>query len=365
MKEYSQSKALYHLDKLRDLQNGSAITPTEIQVDLEAWCNDNCSFCAYRIDNGPNNRMLDLIDAKPGKKYDESKPIGQKTSQSGFDKDMAKQLPIQMVEAGIPAIEITGGGEPTMWPYLDTLLENLGEAGRDIALVTNGSNLTDKRIDLICKYCQWVRLSMDSSNPKTHKAIHRTSNYDFDKRIENLKKIIKYKNPELVLGISFIINQDNYEDIEESARLYHSLGVDNMRFSWMYDDKGTSGLDELQIQEAKKLLSKLSDELKIIHYDSDRVDQYSEPNTDFETCHYQRFVWAIGADMKVYPCCIMKYHPDYAYGDLRKNTLKELVDKMHDSMTNLVPAKCLPCWIRNKNKAIDSAVNEPKHVNFV
>jgi sulfatase maturation enzyme AslB (radical SAM superfamily) len=69
--------------------------------------------------------------------------------------------------------------------------------------------------------------------------------------------------------------------------------------------------------------------------------------------------------MMVYPCCIMKYHPDYAFGDLRKNTLKELITKMDEQMTGLVPAKCLPCWLRNKNKAIDNAVVEPMHRNFV
>ena len=365
MKEYSQSKALYHLDRIADLQAGRPIAPTEIQVDLEAWCNDNCSFCSYRKDDAYNNPMLELIDAKPGKKYDQNKPIGKPTSESGWIKEMATALPKQMVEAGIPAIEITGGGESTLWPHFDTLLQNLGDAGRDVALVTNGSTLTDKRIDLICKYCMWVRISMDSSNPIYHRKVHRTNNYDFERRIENIKKIIRYKPDTLTLGISFIINQDNFEDIEDSARYFHKLGVDNIRFSWMYDATGTSGLTNNQIAEAKILLQQLDKELKIIHYDDDRVDLYTKPNTDFNTCYFQRFVWAIGADMKVYPCCIMKYHPDYAFGDLRKDTLKELIDKMSESMNNLVPAKCMPCWLRNKNKAIDGAVKQPKHHNFI
>ncbi len=362
MKEYSQSKALFHLDRINNLQNNRPIPPTEIQVDLEAYCDDNCSFCAYRIEEGPNKKMLELIDGKPN---NNPNPIGKPTSKSGWSKEMAVELPLQMVEAGIPAIEITGGGESTLWPYFDELITNLGEAHRDIALVTNGSNLSDSRIDLLCKYCTWIRISMDSSNSVTHKKIHRTANYDFERRVENIKKIVRYKTPELVLGISFIITPDNYEDIEASARFYYSIGVDNIRFSWMYDSGGMSGLSVEQIDEAKKLLDKLQEELKIIHYDSDRVELYHSPNTDFDTCHFQRFVWAIGADMKVYPCCIQKYHPDYAFGSLKENTLSELIEKMHDSMTGLEPKGCLPCWLRNKNKTLDSAVKEPKHANFV
>ena len=365
MKEYSQSKALFHISKLKDLQQGQPITPTEIQVDLEAWCNDNCSFCAYRIDEGPNNKMLELIDAKPGKKYDDAKPIGAKTKQSGWDAEWADELPRQMVEAGIPAIELTGGGESTLWPRFDRLLNNLGKANRDIALVTNGSNLSDKRIDLICKYCTWIRISLDASSGIIHKKVHRTTNFDFERRIENIKKLVKYKSEKLIIGVSFIINHDNYGDIEASARFFSELGVDNIRYSWQYDSTGTAGLTEEEITAAKTLLANLNEEIPILHFDDDRIDQYSEPNDDFKTCHYQRFVWAIGADMMVYPCCIMKYHPDYAFGDLRENTLKELITKMDEQMTGLVPAKCLPCWLRNKNKAIDNAVVEPMHRNFV
>ena len=274
-----------------------------------------------------------------------------------------------MVEAGIPAIEITGGGESTLWPYLDELLTNLHKWDREVSIVTNGSNLSDNRIDLICKSCLWVRISMDSSNPVVHKKIHRTSNYDFERRIENIKKLVRYKPPQLVLGISFIINQDNYDDIENSARYFCKLGVNNIRFSWMYDSSGNSGLTRGQINNAKSLLERLKEELTNdnfgLHYDSDRVDLYTRPNTDFDTCHFQRFVWAIGADMKVYPCCIMKYFPDYAFGSLKEHTLKQLIDKMDNSMTNLVPAKCMPCWLRGKNKAIDNAIKEPVHHNFV
>jgi len=61
----------------------------------------------------------------------------------------------------------------------------------------------------------------------------------------------------------------------------------------------------------------------------------------------------------------MKYHPDYAFGDLRKHTPKQLVDKMHGSMTNLVPKQCMPCWLRGKNKAIDNAIKQPIHHNFI
>ncbi|UVF62277.1 hypothetical protein [Nitrososphaeria virus YSH_462411] len=65
MNVYSTSKALFHLDRLQELKKNNPISPTLIQIDLEAYCNDNCSFCSYRKDDGYNKNMLKLIDGCP------------------------------------------------------------------------------------------------------------------------------------------------------------------------------------------------------------------------------------------------------------------------------------------------------------
>jgi len=370
--EYSNSKAIYHTDKIKLLQESKQITPTEIQVDLEAYCNDNCSFCSYRKEDGYNNTMLKMIQATPGESYHENRPTGKPSPDSRIPLDFAKKLPLQMVEAGIKAIEITGGGEPTLWPAFDELLENLGKQNRQIGLVTNGSLLSECRIMLICKTCTWVRISMDSASPKMHKLIHRTANEDFDRRIRAIKKIAELKSQEMVLGISFIVTPDNYGDIGDAARLYSKIvGVNHIRFSWMYDKEGHGGLSQQQIDELLELLDVLRGELDRSDYhifnERDRIDLYSRPNTDFDTCYFQRFVYAIGADCNVYPCCIMKYHPDYANGNIKEMTLKQIIQSqaVDSKMANLDVSKCFPCWLRNRNKSIASAVEKPVHANFI
>jgi len=367
--EYSTSKAIFHTEKIHALQNHEQIAPTEIQIDLEAYCNDNCSFCSYRKVDGYNNQMLTLIG---GKSHEDFKPIGKPKPESRIPKEVALALPKQMVEAGINAIEITGGGEPTLWPAFDELVESLERYKREIGLVTNGSNLSEKRIKLISKACLWVRVSMDSATQKTHKAIHRTGNDDFKRRLNNIKKIAKQKRKDLTLGISFIITPENYEEIGQACELYSSInGINHLRFSWMYDAEGHAGLTKYQIGIIKNSLDKRirmhNKKDFIIYYEKGRIESYSKPNNDFSICHYQRFVWAIGADCLVYPCCIMKYHPDYSYADIRKNTLSEIVDDINTKrfMDNLTPITCRPCWLRNRNIAIAKAVDKPQHHNFI
>ena len=369
--EYTVNKAVYHTDKISDLQNGKMITPSEIQVDLEAFCNDNCSFCSYRKEDGYNNEMLKLINAKPGAKYNDDKPVGKPSPNSRIPDIMAEKIPIMMVDAGIKAIEITGGGEPTLWPRFDELIENLGKSQREIGLVTNGSLLSDKRIDLICKNCLWIRISMDSASPKVHKKVHRTPNFSFEKRLENLRKIAKYKHEDLTLGVSFIINPDNIAELGDASRLYASIiGINHLRFSWMYDKQGTAGLTLEQIDNVKNTLDKLQDlynrdDFKIF-YEKNRINLYSGENK-FDNCYYQKFVWAIGADCNVYPCCIMKYHPEYANGNITKNTLKEIIEDTNTKakMDAVVPTQCFPCWLGDRNRSIAGAVERPMHHNFI
>ena len=368
---YSTSKALYHVDKLKLLQENKPIAPTLIQLDLEAWCNDNCEFCSYRIEEGYNTEMLTLIQATKDEN-NQYKPMGKPSHESGLAKEMAVKIPQMMKEAGIPAIELTGGGEPTIWHSFDLLLDSLVKEGIEIGLVTNGSNLSDSRIETLAKNAVWVRFSMDSSNAEIHKRVHRTSNLDFDRRIDHIRKLIAKKKEyqsKITIGISFIINPDNILDLLDSCIFYKKLGVDNIRYSWMYDKTGNAGLTEAQIESCKRMLKNIktlweTEDYKIL-FEEGRIDLYSRPNDDFNCCYMQRFVWAIGADYKVYPCCIVKYMPNMEVGDIRNNTLKEIIELSHEKMNGLDVKKCPPCWLRNRNKAIAMGVEKSEHANFI
>lgn len=325
--------------------------------------------------------MLKLIDANPGEAYDPNRPIGRPTDEGSLPEDFAEKLPQMMLESGIPAIEITGGGEPTLWRGFDRLLENLISAKIEIGLVTNGSQLNEKRIDMISKGVKWIRFSFDSSNETTHRQVHGTPNFDFNRRIELLKKLVRArrdamrvpndKDEGLTIGVSFIITPVNLADVEAAADLFSSLGVDHMRFSWMYDKTGNAGLVTGQIYDVKSRLDKIKERLERpdfkILYERGRIDTYSKPNDDFQKCYMQNFVWAVGADGDVYPCCIMKYHKGFSFGNLKSKSLKDIIDDSNTlaKMHNLDVTKCFPCWLRARNQHIEKAVKRPVHANFI
>lgn len=365
---YSTSKAIWHTEKINALQLGKPIAPLTIQVDLEAYCNDNCRFCAYRQDLGYNDDMLALLKVdKINTNRNTFKPLGVMNDTGSIPREIALSIPRQMRDAEIPAIEITGGGEPTLYKYFDEFLHMLKFYKRQIGLVTNCSQLNDDRIEAITEYDRfvWLRCSFDASNPETHRRVHRTPNYDFMRRLDMLRKLVASNKHGIEIGISFIINPDNFYDIEQSAQIFKSIGVNHLRYSWQYDKSGNAEFSLSQIEgikeELKIVRDRYTDSTFRIYTEINRIDTYNRPNDDFNACYMKDFVWAIGANSLVYPCCIMKYLPNWHFADLRKTTLQEMV-----KLNRKVDVKqCHPCWLRERNKSIAGAVEKPKHENFI
>jgi wyosine [tRNA(Phe)-imidazoG37] synthetase (radical SAM superfamily) len=267
----------------------------------------------------------------------------------------------------------TGGGEPTLWRGFDKLVNSCLGYKREVGVVTNGSQLNDERAKMLA-HCTWVRFSMDASSSETHQKIHRTPNQDFDRRIENIRRLVAYKlsqKTDCTIGISFLLQQENLHEIESAVKLYKKTGVDNLRITLMYDKTAKAGLTDVEMTNVMNTLNILkqveeTSTFKLL-FDSSRLSNFSKPNTDFNKCYLQHFVWAIGGDCKVYPCCIMKYHPDYAFADIREQTLLSIVrdTNFQAKQQGLDVTKCFPCWLRTRNQAIAQSLEKPKHHNFL
>jgi MoaA/NifB/PqqE/SkfB family radical SAM enzyme len=297
-------------------------------------------------------------------------PVGQPSRTSGWPVELADSFAWQMVEAGIPAVEITGGGEPTLWRGFDKLVERCILKGREVGVVTNGSQLSTRRINLLSN-CVWVRFSLDAPDEETHQAVHQTPTREFGKIVDGITELVDAAGTSLTVGISYCINPKNYGKLKEMCMLARCMGVNNLRFTFMYDKGGRAGLNEQQYNTILSELSHLqeehsSDTFRIL-YDHDRLSSYSRPNDDFKKCYIQKFVWAIGADCMVYPCCINKYNPAYAFADIRKQTLKEIVHDMEFQrrQDKLDVSLCPPCWLRGRNQAIEQTQEKPMHANFL
>ena len=101
MNEFSSLKAAWHTDRIAQLRAGQDIVPAHVQIIISDLCNQNCHFCAYRMDGGfsTTNFADDHGNRNPVRFIPAAK---------------AKEILDDCAALGVGAIEFTGGGEPTV-----------------------------------------------------------------------------------------------------------------------------------------------------------------------------------------------------------------------------------------------------------
>lgn len=346
---YIPWKPAHLKSKIRDLKKGKIISPTHIQVDLEGRCSHNCTMCFYR---NAGFKHLEFVQTE------RIPPL------------IAKSLFYEMANLKVPAVELTGGGEPLMHPSIKDILDIIAEKKLELGLVTNGSLLNEDILNKI-KHPKWIRFSMDSATEKTRMLVHRSWKGEFGATLENLQRVIDRKFKDCKIGVSYIIQPENIDEITKAAELYKEAGVDNVRFSYAFTTKYDKLLTQEERNRATFLLNqakRLEDKKFKVFVMEGRLDDFAPAEKTFSFCGYQMFTFQIGVDCMVYPCCILKYYKKYAFGDLRKQSLKDIIfgEKRKKYIESFDVDKCLPCWLKNRNEFIEYLlVDKPAHVNFV
>jgi radical S-adenosyl methionine domain-containing protein 2 len=117
-------------------------------VNWHFWprCNYGCEFCFATFEDISLNDRLSKSDAL--------------------------LLPNLLAEAGAEKITFVGG-EPTLCPYLDELLEAAKKAGLTTCIVTNGTGISRGFLESNSQNIDWIGLSIDASNDIIHHKIGR------------------------------------------------------------------------------------------------------------------------------------------------------------------------------------------------
>ncbi len=312
------------------------VKPLKIQVDPEGSCSHNCIFCNYR------NVGWDM-DYK-----DESWASGNHEKvvpgKSGIPWEVMEDLIKSVQYLRVPEVEITGGGEPTIYPYIKKMLLGLGKIDTSISLVTNGSKLAPLIGD-IPNNMDWIRVSLDAARSETHEKIHRAKGYD---KILRTMTGIKQALPRTDMYVSFCIVPENAGEIVEATNKYKDFGFDGIKFNAVYTPEGDGALPPEAIPKIRadlEIAEAFADDQYRVKNSFWKIDKYDD-NTEFDTCYFDRFMVAIGFNCRVFPCCIVKNRPGYEYGDLRNEPLEDMLERR---MKTYRAATCPPCWSRDHN----------------
>lgn len=223
-----QQETVLHFLRRIDWKSGSR-APFVVELDPTSMCNLACPDCIsgslLNKDEIPSPRLLALTD--------------------------------EMIEAGVKAVILIGGGEPMMHTAISQVIERLGKAGVKIGITTNGLFLK-KYLDVTAQFSSWVRVSMDAGSEETFNRIRpsRTGKSLFSTVIRNMELFALHKRGKL--GYSFMIyNQGqfgfkgiplvdgafdkvrhiktNVHEIYQAARLAREIGCDYFEVKPMYD----------------------------------------------------------------------------------------------------------------------------------
>lgn len=197
------------IHKLNEWVRGGKASPHKILIYPTNRCNLKCPFCFQRLDP-----------------YDYSQDLSH---------ERWIELANELCEMGVNIIQISGGGEPMIFPgttiKMMEIIKDHGVTGR---LVNNGTLWRDDNIKQVIEM-GWdnVIFSVDGATPEINDQ-SRGVNGTFQKIVNNIKLFNRhkqlFKKDIPFLEFSTVVSKINFSQLDEIIKLAYNLKVHNITF---------------------------------------------------------------------------------------------------------------------------------------
>jgi MoaA/NifB/PqqE/SkfB family radical SAM enzyme len=200
--KYSVKKFKSYYENLIKNENiPENIVPYEIELDVTYKCNLKCKMC-YVPDWNKKN-----IDSKETLSF-----------------ARIKALIDEFAELGVKSIVIPGG-EPLLRQDIYEIIEHISKKGLKGCIQTNGTLMTEKIADFLCRNDWKIFFSFDGSKSKIHDLIRGEGSFDL--ALSGLKKILKmkskYNKGDIIAHL--VIQKENVNNLFEFADFFGELGA--------------------------------------------------------------------------------------------------------------------------------------------
>lgn len=354
---YSVTKLAHHPEQLAAFREGRVLAPVQIHLMPTNTCSHSCGFCSYRLKNDD----------------------GTKTWKNSKDFDDKLHVPWGLLEQtlrdaramGTKAIELTGGGEPFVYPHIDPLLDLIHELGFDLGIVSHGGAITAARAQAVgmTRGWKWARISIDASDRTTYAQMRQVAESQWDRAWAAVKNLAAERDqradPEIRVGCGFVVTRENFAQVYRFCEIAKEHGSDNVRLSVRFGPEGNDyyGPAMLDVAEEQARLAKqyLEEDSFVVHdLIGERRANQAASVQDYEPCYTMRLLCVIGGDAKVYSCCTLAFAPDGELGDLRKESFRELWTRHASANFDWfkVHQRCaVQCLYEKRNLAMIDMVN--------
>lgn len=304
---YSNLKIFAHAQALNDIGEGKRIAPIYIRIKPTNYCNHKCFYCSYA------DSELGLRDSV------------KRQDQIPWEK--MQEIIADMADMDVKAVTFSGGGEPLVYPYIAETMQKILDVGIDLSIITNGQLLSGERAEVLTD-AKWVRVSFDSANAETYAKVRQLPLSAFDEVCDNIRRFSKMKQDNCELGINFVINHENANQIYDMAKMVKELGVNHIKYAarvtkdlFTYHEPFKQNVIE-QIHQAKEELE--DENFRVINKYEGDFDSALLFRRCYDKCYINRIFTVIAADSKVYFCHDKAYVKDGIVGNLTNQSFKEL-----------------------------------------
>ena len=250
---------------------------------------------------------------------------------------------------GTSSVQLTGGGEPLLYPHFDKLLRELKPLR--VGLITNGILLGEYARE-VADSCEWVRVSLDAAGAEMYRQIKSADNYHM--AVDGIDKLCEARGEaeKPRIGVGYVLTSESIPGIVHAAYEMAKRDIDYIQFRDVVE-RGRTFNDEMRqkirtlVGQARHVTTGL-DIMYTSHHD-ETVPEGMDP--DFiPVCDATDYVAVIGADSQVYGCCHLEYQDFASYGSIKERGFKEIWENR--PTVNISEALCWNCRFRKTNKVL-------------
>ena len=346
-----QGKLMMHVDRVAEVKAGGKPAPINVEIDLSNRCNLGCRGChfAYTHTRGP---------------LAAGKPVADGVSGGGdlIDTGMILAALEEMYEFGVRSVTWAGGGEPTLHPDFDEIID---ACPLPQGIYTNGTLVDEARAELLKTRMEWVYVSLDRHNRESYKQYKQAD--AFKKAIAGIEALVAAPGKATV-GVGYLLSRENIDDLDAMVRTRRVLGVDYIQFrpEVRYNLASPQELAEETdwISNAVALLEQVRGFRGVV-VDVDRFKMYQNWLIHpYKTCYWTQFQTVITPDGSLWDCCNRRGFAESKLGNLHDEPFSAIWQRSHAVTVN---KRCrLLCRGHLANLALDRMMSDPRgHENFV
>lgn len=352
-------KLMYHpevlarwLKSFNNWEIAKKIYPIYAEISPSGVCNHRCQFCAFDY-------------------------LGYNQGFANF-KNLKKAIR-DLKKGGVKSINLSGEGEPLLYPKIKELIKFIASLKIDVALTTNGTFLKKELLKEILPHLKWIRVSLDAGTEKTHFLIHRPKQPEFNLILENLKEAVSLRKKikaSCTLGAQLLLLQDNFQEAELLAKKLKKIGFDYLIIK-PYSQHPKSFNRKYEKMNYKKYLfleeklSKFNDKNFQVIFRRHTIKKLFEKRP-YNICHAVPFFWVhLTTNGDVYSCGNFIGNKRFKLGNYNEKSFKEIwegeVRKKHwEFMKKFSVENCRKnCRMDEVNRYLERLKNPPPHVNFI